>query len=112
MLTLGPLFALEGQCQIYPEFSAGPFVYRVAHLMTAEELALARARQLEPPFVVGRREFSPALDTHPCIGDGNPVGEHATPDDGSRGSAGWTGSPSIGTRSFSEGIRDGLPLDA
>ncbi|UCE98640.1 MAG: hypothetical protein JSV82_05470 [Planctomycetota bacterium] len=30
ILTMAPLYALEGGCDIYTEFSAGPFVYRVA----------------------------------------------------------------------------------
>jgi hypothetical protein len=30
ILTLAPLYALEGGCDIYTEFSSGPFVYRVA----------------------------------------------------------------------------------
>jgi hypothetical protein len=34
ILTLGPLFALEGGCEIYPELSAGPFAYRIGNLMT------------------------------------------------------------------------------
>ncbi len=38
VLTLGPLYALEGGCEIYPQLSAGPFVYRVANLMSDGEL--------------------------------------------------------------------------
>jgi hypothetical protein len=30
VLTLSPLYAIEGGSEIYPEFSAGPFVYRIA----------------------------------------------------------------------------------
>jgi hypothetical protein len=30
VLTLSPLLALEGGCNIYPQLSAGPFVYRIA----------------------------------------------------------------------------------
>ena len=30
ILTLAPLYAIEGGSQIYPQFSAGPFVYRIA----------------------------------------------------------------------------------
>jgi hypothetical protein len=33
ILTLAPLFALEGGCEIYPELSCGPFVYRVGDLI-------------------------------------------------------------------------------
>ncbi len=60
-LTLGPLYALEGGCDIYPQLAAGSIVYRVADRMSAEtrrlthtvgpatleELAAAR-----PPSVV------------------------------------------------------------
>jgi hypothetical protein len=37
VLTLAPLWALEGGCKIYNELSAGPFVYRVADFMTHTE---------------------------------------------------------------------------
>lgn len=37
VLTLAPLYALEGGCEIYPQFSAGAFVYRVADFMTEKE---------------------------------------------------------------------------
>lgn len=43
VLTLAPLYALEGGCNIYPEFSAGPFVYRVADSMTRDELKATHA---------------------------------------------------------------------
>lgn len=43
ILTLAPLCALEGGCDIYVEFSSGPFVYRVAPLMTASELEIIKA---------------------------------------------------------------------
>jgi hypothetical protein len=39
VLTLGPLYALEGNCDIYPEL-ANPFTYRVADRLSAEERAL------------------------------------------------------------------------
>ncbi len=39
ILTLAPLYALEGGCEIYPQFSAGSFVYRIADLMTQESLS-------------------------------------------------------------------------
>jgi hypothetical protein len=42
ILTLAPLFAIEGGCEIYPELSAGPFAYRVADSMTAEDRAAAK----------------------------------------------------------------------
>ncbi len=38
VLTLAPLYVLEGGCEIYPQLSAGPFVYRVADLMNDGEL--------------------------------------------------------------------------
>jgi hypothetical protein len=37
VLTLGPLYALEGGCDIYPELSSGSIVYRIADRMTPEE---------------------------------------------------------------------------
>ena len=37
VLTLAPLWALEGGCKIYNELSAGPFVYRIADFMTHTE---------------------------------------------------------------------------
>jgi hypothetical protein len=43
ILTLAPLCALEGGCDIYTEFSSGPFVYRVADLMTASDLKTVKA---------------------------------------------------------------------
>jgi hypothetical protein len=43
ILTLAPLYALEGECEIYTELSAGPFVYRIGDHLTADELAAIRA---------------------------------------------------------------------
>ncbi len=40
ILTLGPLYALEGGCDIYPQFSAGSFVYRIAPFMKREALEM------------------------------------------------------------------------
>jgi len=37
ILTTAPLFALEGGCEIYTEFSAGVFAYRINGLMTEEQ---------------------------------------------------------------------------
>ena len=37
ILTLAPLYALEGGCDIYPQLAAGPFVYRVADAMTPDQ---------------------------------------------------------------------------
>jgi hypothetical protein len=38
VLTLAPLYAIEGGCRCYTEFSAGPFVYRVADYMASRDL--------------------------------------------------------------------------
>jgi hypothetical protein len=43
VLTLAPLYALEGGCEIYPQLASSPFVYRVAHLMTDSELETVKA---------------------------------------------------------------------
>jgi hypothetical protein len=60
-LTLAPLYALEGGCDIYREFSAGVFAYRVGGLMTDEQRQIANVvgpHQLNnliagsPPLVV------------------------------------------------------------
>ncbi len=40
ILTLAPLWALEGGCDIYPELSAGPFVYRIGDFLSPEDRAL------------------------------------------------------------------------
>jgi len=40
VLTLGPLYALEGGGGIYPELASGAVVYRVADAMSAEERAM------------------------------------------------------------------------
>jgi hypothetical protein len=37
VLTTAPLFALEGGCEIYTEFSAGVFAYRIDGLMTQQQ---------------------------------------------------------------------------
>jgi hypothetical protein len=42
VLTLGPLYALEGGGDIYPEFSCGDIAYRIADRMTPEERAITR----------------------------------------------------------------------
>jgi hypothetical protein len=42
ILTLAPLLALEGGCDIYPELSAGAFLYRIAGLMSPEDRAITR----------------------------------------------------------------------
>ncbi len=40
ILTLAPLFALEGGCDIYPELSAGSIVYRIADSLTPSDRAV------------------------------------------------------------------------
>jgi hypothetical protein len=42
-LTLAPLYAIEGGCKIYTEFSAGPFVYRIADYLSASDRRLINA---------------------------------------------------------------------
>jgi hypothetical protein len=42
VLTLGPLYALEAGCDIYPELSSGSIVYRIADRMTPEERRITR----------------------------------------------------------------------
>ncbi len=37
-LTLSPLYAIEGGCEIYTELSAGSFVYRIAHNLSEQEI--------------------------------------------------------------------------
>jgi len=37
ILTMSPLYALEGGGKIFPHFSAGPFVYRIADKLSKEE---------------------------------------------------------------------------
>jgi len=39
MLTLAPLYAIEGGGEIYPEFSAGPFVYRIGDYLKPKWLS-------------------------------------------------------------------------
>ncbi len=43
ILTLAPLYALEGGGNIYDEFSSGPFVYRIADYMRPSDCQVARA---------------------------------------------------------------------
>jgi hypothetical protein len=61
VLTLAPLYAIEGGCQFYTEFSAGPFVYRVADYMsnwnldithTAGPRTLKKLVEKSPPSAV------------------------------------------------------------
>ena len=57
ILTLAPLLALEGGGEIYREFSAGPFAYRVSDRMSQEDLAVSHT--------VGERELAKLLWTSP-----------------------------------------------
>ncbi|MHC4148263.1 MAG: hypothetical protein ACYSR5_02145 [Planctomycetota bacterium] len=43
ILTLGPLYALEGSCDIYTELSAGVFVYRIADFLSPSDYRIAHA---------------------------------------------------------------------
>ena len=43
ILTLAPLYALQGGCDIYSELSAGPFVYRVADFMSPADRKLTHS---------------------------------------------------------------------
>jgi len=51
ILTIAPLFALEGGCEIYPELSAGPFTYRIGNLMSDAE---RRTTRTAGPETLGR----------------------------------------------------------
>ncbi|MDO8303566.1 MAG: hypothetical protein Q7T18_10020 [Sedimentisphaerales bacterium] len=57
ILTLSPLFAIEGGCEIYPQLAAGPFAYRVANFMAAEDKAIAK--------VVGSVEIAQMMSQSP-----------------------------------------------
>ncbi len=60
VLTLGPLHALEGGRDIYPELSCGSVVYRVADRMAAQE------RQIT--HTVGPETLSELVRAHPPAG--------------------------------------------
>jgi hypothetical protein len=47
VLTLAPLYAIEGGSDIYTEFSAGPFVYRIAEFLTPLQCRLVHAVGLQ-----------------------------------------------------------------
>ena len=42
VLTVSPLYALEGSCRIYPQLSAGLFVYRIADNLTEEQRQITK----------------------------------------------------------------------
>jgi hypothetical protein len=47
ILTLGPLLALEGGCDIYTELSAGAIIYRIADNLSAEERQITHTAGVE-----------------------------------------------------------------
>jgi hypothetical protein len=47
ILTLGPLFALEGGCEIYTQLSAGAIIYRIADFLTAEQRRITHTVGIE-----------------------------------------------------------------
>ena len=51
ILTIAPLFALEGGCEIYPELSAGAFAYRIGNLMSEAD---RRTTRTAGPEMLGR----------------------------------------------------------
>ena len=51
ILTIAPLFALEGGCEIYPELSAGAFTYRIGNLMSEAD---RRTTRTAGPETLGR----------------------------------------------------------
>lgn len=57
ILTLAPLYALEGGCDIYTELSAGPFVYRVADYLSDWNLDITHT--------VGPRTLKKLLEESP-----------------------------------------------
>jgi len=57
ILTLAPLYALEGGCDIYTEFSAGPFAYRVADYLSPSDRRLTHT--------VGLRNLKELLEKSP-----------------------------------------------
>ncbi len=57
VLTLGPLYALEGGGSIYPELASGSVVYRIADALTDSERALTQT--VGPATVANLAEQSP-----------------------------------------------------
>jgi len=47
ILTLAPLLALEGGCDIYPELSAGAIIYRIADSLPAEDRLITHTAGIE-----------------------------------------------------------------
>ena len=57
ILTLSPLFALEGGSNIYPQLSAGPFVYRIADFMNPQDIEITKT--VSPKMLEELLENSP-----------------------------------------------------
>ncbi len=57
VLTLAPLYAIEGGCDIYTELSCGPFFYRVADYLSNEERRVAH--------VVGPKSVNELISQNP-----------------------------------------------
>jgi len=57
VLTLGPLYALEGGCDIYAELASGSIVYRIADRITAAERQITRT--------IGRETLDSLVADHP-----------------------------------------------
>jgi hypothetical protein len=57
VLTLSPLYAIEGGSSIYPEFSAGPFVYRIADKLSESQRRIVHA--------VGPDELKKLVESNP-----------------------------------------------
>jgi len=57
ILTLAPLFALEGGCDIYPELSAGTFTYRIGNLMSETNRRITQT--------AGPEEIPRLVEEHP-----------------------------------------------
>jgi len=57
VLTLAPLFALEGGCEIYPELSCGSVIYRAADALSPEDRATTNT--------VGRETLAGLIDEKP-----------------------------------------------
>jgi hypothetical protein len=56
VLTLAPMFPLEGGVEIYPEFSTGPFIWRLgAFLPPARRRQLAVISEAELPALLAER---------------------------------------------------------
>ena len=57
VLTLSPLFPLDGGAKIYPQYATGPFAWRVADLLTEEQRSLYR--------IGSKNELVRDLENHP-----------------------------------------------